>query len=183
MNTIRTRGELNKRFIVEPIQKQFCGVEFPRNHKFYETFNRKIQQLIEAGITEMLRKKYAKWTDPKYYERPRLTHKKYLVFVIWLGSLLLPLIGFLLEWLVKLKDFLIVKFVLTAFFEQKFLETKKDVGKRSEMVIGLKQRQTEERNRANISKNIHLVMEEIEKPADYIVEVDNEGMETFFINA
>jgi hypothetical protein len=55
-------------------------------------------------------------------------------FVIWLGSLVLPLIGFILEWLIKLKDFLILKFILAAYFELKHTETSQNAEKRLKMV-------------------------------------------------
>jgi hypothetical protein len=76
---IYSRGELSKRIVAEPIQEQFCGIFFTRNHKLYAPFNRKIVQLIEAGITEKYRADiYAERMNPKYYEKPRLAHKKYL---------------------------------------------------------------------------------------------------------
>jgi hypothetical protein len=74
-----SRGEFKKRLIAEPIQEQFYGVEFPRNHKFYEPFNRKITQLIEAGITEKyIKDNIGTVLDLKSYEKPKLPHKKYL---------------------------------------------------------------------------------------------------------
>jgi hypothetical protein len=148
---IKSRGELFKRFVGEPIQEQTCGVEFPRNHKLYKHFNSKITQLIEAGITEKYRKTHLEHLNPKYYEKPRLIHKTYLEttwrksfidepkiltmknlefgFVIWLGSLILPLLGFIFEWLNKLKDFFIIKFLLAAYFERKHSESRKIIKK------------------------------------------------------
>jgi hypothetical protein len=145
----RSRAELFKRIIGEPIQEQFCGVEFPRNHKLYKNFSRKITQLIEAGITKKYRKTNLIYSNPKYYEKPRMPHKKYLEttwrksfidepkilimkdlefgFVIWLGSLIFPLIGFRSEWLNRLKEFLIMKFMLVAYFEQKHSESRKRI--------------------------------------------------------
>jgi hypothetical protein len=144
-------GEFQKRIIDEPMQETFCGVDFPRNHKFYENFNRKITQLYEAGITERYSKHYYHLLDLKYYERPRLIHKKYLEttwrksfikepkilsmrdlefgFVIWLGSLVFPLIAFVLEWFKRLKEFLVIHFLLAAYFEIKYSESSKKSGK------------------------------------------------------
>jgi hypothetical protein len=51
-------------------------------------------------------------------------------FVIWLGSLVLPLIGFILEWLKLLQHFLIMKFILAAYFERKQAETSESAQKR-----------------------------------------------------
>jgi hypothetical protein len=156
-----SRGEFKKRLIAEPIQERFCGVSFPRNHKFYEPFNRKITQLIKAGITEKyIKDNIGTVIDPKYYEKPRLAHKKYLEttwrksfidepkvlsmkdlkfgFVIWLGLLVLPLICFILEWLKLLKHFVIMKFILAAYFERKQAEGSKNAEKRTKMFHELK---------------------------------------------
>jgi hypothetical protein len=142
-----SRGELSKRIMSKPYQEQFCGIDFPRNHKLYTNFNRKIQQLIESGITEKYKNEHKKIFDPKFYEKPRLPHKKYLEttwrksfinepkvltmkdlefgFAIWLGSLTLPLIGFILEWLNRLKNLLVMKFIFAAYFEEKRTESSK----------------------------------------------------------
>jgi hypothetical protein len=136
----RTRGEIHKRLFSEPYQEQFCGVNFPRNHKLYPNVNHKITQLFEAGITQKYIKDNAEYLlNPKRYEKPILLHKKYLEttwrksfisekepkvlsmkdlefgFVIWLGALVLPMIGFILEWLNTLKNGLVMKFVFAAF--------------------------------------------------------------------
>lgn len=43
-------------------------------------------------------------------------------FVIWLVSILVSLTAFTLEWLVRLKDYLLIKHLLTAFYEQRSLD-------------------------------------------------------------
>jgi hypothetical protein len=154
-----TRGEIIKRIVPEPngpgSKNQFCGLAFPKNNKLYKHFNRKIIQLFEAGITGMYREKYEAFLNPKYYEKPRLPHKKYLEttwrksyiddpkvltmedlefgFVIWFGSLILPFIGFVLEWLIRLRDFLFIKYILTTFFKRKHAESSENTEKRFKM--------------------------------------------------
>jgi hypothetical protein len=82
-----TRGEISKRLLKEPLQKRSCGIVFPRNHKLYEEFNRKIQQFIEAGIIDIHNFRQNQQIHPKYYEKPiqlqkkgggKTLHKKYL---------------------------------------------------------------------------------------------------------
>jgi hypothetical protein len=74
-----SKGEIHKRLLAEPYQEQFCGVEFPRNHKFYPNFNHKITQLFEAGITEKYRQdNIGNVLNPKYYGKPILPNKKYM---------------------------------------------------------------------------------------------------------
>jgi hypothetical protein len=114
-----TRGEILKRLLKTPIKEMICGLEFPRNHRFYESFNRKIQQLFESGTINHYMDENKKYFDTKFYEKPLKIHKKYLEtsykksfedgpkvltmkdlefgFVIWLGSLCLPFIVFIIE--------------------------------------------------------------------------------------
>jgi hypothetical protein len=77
--SIRSRGEFIKRVLLdEPLSEYSCGTRFSTNDKFYETFSRKIQQLIEAGIVQNIVDKKKKFLDPKYYEKPIMIHKEYL---------------------------------------------------------------------------------------------------------
>jgi hypothetical protein len=156
-----TRGEINKRLLSEPYQEQFCGVKFPRNHRLYPNFNHKITQLYEAGIIEKYIKDHTENVlNPKWYEKPKLPHKKYLEttwrksfidepkvltmkdlefgFVIWLGALVLPVIGFILEWLIKLKNGLVMKFVFAAYYDRKHSQSSDNVEKRIMMLRDLK---------------------------------------------
>jgi hypothetical protein len=74
----KTRGEFQKRVMKEPFREMFCGMGFSRNHKLFDEFNRRIIQLFEAGIIGHFRDEYKDFFDPKFYEKPRLIHKKYL---------------------------------------------------------------------------------------------------------
>jgi hypothetical protein len=136
-----SRGEIMKRVLQTPVETLTCGFEFPRNHKFYESFNRKIQQITEAGITNHHKERDKKYLDPKSYEKPLKPHKKYFEttwrksfvnepqvltfsdlefgFVVWLGSLILPLIAFIIECLVGLVNVLLFKRILSVYFERK----------------------------------------------------------------
>jgi hypothetical protein len=164
---IKSRGQFYKRILTEPIQNQFCAVDFERNHKFYENFSHKIQQLFEAGITDMYKKKHERFYNSKYYEKPQLTHKKYLEttwrksfndepkvltmkdlefgFVIWLLSLILPVVAFIFEWLIKVRHFLIINFLLKAYFAHKYSESSENTKKqfRDQIIIYLQSKAAE----------------------------------------
>jgi hypothetical protein len=86
---------------------------------------------------------YKKYFDPKFYEKPLKIHKKYLEttwrksfmadnepkvltlsdlefgFVVWFGSLIVPLIAFIIEYLSRLAQILMFKRILSSYFEQK----------------------------------------------------------------
>jgi hypothetical protein len=135
-----TRGEFQNRFIDDSFNEVFCSLKFSRYHKFYHSFNKAIKQLHTAGITEHFIDKWKKYLQPKFYEKPIMLHKKYLEttyknsfedgpkvlslrdlefgFVVWCASLILPLLIFIVEILLALKDFIIMKCVLKTFFDQ-----------------------------------------------------------------
>jgi hypothetical protein len=152
-DSIATRGELLKRILKEDdhlIHNTVCGLKFPTNDKLYDSFNRKIQQLHEAGIIKKIMDENKKFLDPKFYEKPLMTHKEYLEttwrksfvdepqvltlkdlefgFVIWLGSLALPLIIFIVEILFKFVDKISEihsrRLFLSTYLEMKQVESK-----------------------------------------------------------
>jgi hypothetical protein len=131
-----SRGEFNKRIIKEPLHQSLQGFDFPRNHKFFENFDKKLKQLFEAGIIQHYRESLTELANPKRYEKPIKIHKEYLEttwkknfvdgpkvltwndlefgFKLWLWSLLIPIIVFIFEW---------IKFSLRLCFKAKELIT------------------------------------------------------------
>jgi hypothetical protein len=122
--SFHTRGAFRERIHHDAqLTEITCGMRFQANDKLYVSFNKVIQKLNEAGIINHLIDKYEKYLDPKYYEKPVMAHKQYLKttysnsfedgpqvltlsdlefgFVIWLGALVLPLIGFIFECCIK----------------------------------------------------------------------------------
>lgn len=113
---------------------------FPRNHKFFEIFDLKTQQLFTGGIFLHHAENYKKYWDPNYYKRPELLTKDYLEniypakftdgpkvltmadhleagFVIWILSISFAFVVFIIEWIIRLKDYLVCKVVLGAFYK------------------------------------------------------------------
>lgn len=95
---------------------------FPRNHRFYESFNKEIQQLLPTGIinhlagnlgNEINSRKFANLT----LENVQPMSLKHLeaAFVIWLVSLLFPIAAFIVEWIFRLRDFIVFKITFEAY--------------------------------------------------------------------
>lgn len=140
----QSNGEIVKRLLREPFITEFCGMEFPRNHKLFYVLDHKIHQLFEAGITEYLASYGKKRLDPNVYKKPKSFTREYLHntyeklfpegaqiltmdhleagFVIWIACVFLAFAAFIFEWMMMLKNFLIIWNVLQAFFERKFEE-------------------------------------------------------------
>jgi hypothetical protein len=153
-DSIASRGELLKRVFKEDDESIFppcsCGMSFPTNDKLYESFNRKIQQLHEAGIIKKIIDENNKFLDPKFYEKPLMTHKEYMEttwrksfvdepqiltwedlefgFVIWFGSLAFPLIIFIVEmvfdFVFKVVVNIFIQRFLSIYFKMKQAESK-----------------------------------------------------------
>lgn len=102
------------------------GLNFRGNHKFFETFEKKTQQLFAAGIIDHYAADYNDNLNPKQYEHlyrdgPQILTLAHLEagFVIWIVSICIAISVFICEWLVTLKDFLVIQFVLMAFYKHK----------------------------------------------------------------
>lgn len=113
-------------------------METSRNNKLFNILDLKIQQLQSAGIIQKLIKDREKIFIHRNYIKPKMLTKEYLRdiypksfpegpkvltmehleagFFVWLTSLTLALITFILELINRLIDFLVVKNILTAFY-------------------------------------------------------------------
>lgn len=107
------------------------------NHRLYDPFDKKLQQLFTGGIVEYHQLFYSKYANAKRYEHlhregPQVLTLKHLEagFSIWLFSITFAIFAFLLEWLFfHLKFYLIVKFTLSAYFEVKVEKMRKNVSR------------------------------------------------------
>lgn len=142
----QSNGEIVKRLLREPFITEFCGMEFPRNHKLFYVLDHKIHQLFESGITEYLASYGKKRLDPNVYKKPKSLTREYLYntyeklfpegaqiltmdhleagFVIWIACVSLAIAAFIFEWMMMLKNYLITWYVLQAFCERKCEEPK-----------------------------------------------------------
>ena len=125
----KSGGRLLKRILKERFDFEMCGMLFPRNHRLFEIFNKKLSELFESGLSSYWEKLFAKYLDPKFYhwlnnEEPQKLTMEQLEsgFVIWLISLSFSCLVFICEWLIRLKDFLIIKFVLQAYCRKRQMD-------------------------------------------------------------
>lgn len=143
-----TNGEILKRLLMESFLTEHCGLIFPRNHKFYEVIDLKLQQLHSTGILRYhmdyngIPLSSKKYLNPGYFRKPKLLTREYLEdiypksfpdgpkvfslqehleagFVIWLVSIAIACVVFILEWMITLKDYFIIKALLEAYFSQR----------------------------------------------------------------
>lgn len=170
-----------QRVLKEDLFTEMNALSFQQNHVFYEIFNRKLQQLIDAGITNYHIDNEFESLNPKQYEHLYVNEPKILTlfdleagFEVWLVTLAFAIAVFMFEWLVRFKDFLVFKYVFGAFCEQI-----KQIKPRSEEMRRLIAKFLEERETAKI---VTVVQPEIEKQKEDLDEIlvlgSNEERET-----
>lgn len=139
-----SKGEILKRIIRKPFITESCGLSMMSNNKLFDVLDLKIQQLVAAGIIDYHLNVNKKLLDPNYYKKPKLLTREYLEkiyvksfpegpqvltlehleagFVVWLCCSSLALLTFVCEWILLLKDCLLIKYILSAFYEWKRME-------------------------------------------------------------
>lgn len=121
-----SNGLFQRRLLKEIILTDRCGICFPIHHRLFTIFNRKIQQLIEGGIVDLLKEEALKYLNPNRYkhlftQEPEVLSMRHLEagFVIWLISVCFACLVFALEWLITFKEYLIFKCLLKAFYSKR----------------------------------------------------------------
>lgn len=116
----RTKGTFLERVLPENIYTEMTSMVFPHFHKFFEIFDEKIQQLITGGFVGYLAEFWTKTDNKKkyahlyfYLSEPQVLTLKHLEagFVIWLISICVAIFSFVLEWLMKLFEIFLNRFV------------------------------------------------------------------------
>lgn len=111
-----------ERIIVHTFLGSTKNLAFPPHHAFYDAFNRKIEQLVAAGVIDHIRDTF----DLPKPRPPKLTPETFKVmslehlkagFVVWLVSLFFPSIAFMAEWIMTLKNFIIFKIIYANFIK------------------------------------------------------------------
>lgn len=120
-----SKGLFLDRVLKETLYTEIVGLELPKNHKFFEIFDKKIQQLFNAGIVDYYRDEFVQFTKPKRYKhlhnsKPKVLTLKILEagFVVWLISLFMSFLAFVGEWTVRIKDFLVFEYILEKFYDK-----------------------------------------------------------------
>lgn len=124
--TFVTKGKFSQRILKNRLLLEMCGIQFPINHRLFDVFNRKFQQLFSSGIINRYIEGYFDFQKQKrfahlYPEGPEVLTMKHLEagFFVWLCSIFLAVFVFAVEWLNKFRFYLIVNSILHYFFEQK----------------------------------------------------------------
>lgn len=98
---------------------------FKQGHCMYEVFDKKIQQLLEAHLIDYYIEKYNEEVNLKRLEKHDPPFKVLTLgeleagFVISTAPLVLSIVAFCLEWLVTLKNLLVVLVTLKTYFMMK----------------------------------------------------------------
>jgi hypothetical protein len=97
---------------------------FPRNHRFFESFNKQIEQVIAAGIIDHFGDDAKDLVKAKRFITSKLESAKPMSmshlkagFVVWLVSLIFPFAAFIGEWVLRIRDLIVFKSVRKAFFK------------------------------------------------------------------
>lgn len=119
IKSFQTNGRIIKRILKEKIHTEMCGVEIEANHNFFEVIENKIQQLVDCGLIDYYSKKWPDWLNFKRYSHlypqdPEVLTLNILEvgFIIWLCSLLFAIIAFAMEWLIRIREYIVMKYVL-----------------------------------------------------------------------
>jgi hypothetical protein len=121
----RSEGKLLDRIIMEKFAWTTpLSLNFPQNHRFYESFNHKIQQMVTAGIIDhfgedykdILNLKQFKPTPLDEWEALNLSHFE-AGFKYWLFSLIFPIVAFIGEWICRFRDFIVFRCVVETFVD------------------------------------------------------------------
>lgn len=123
-----TKGKFLQRLLEEPFDTDICGMFFERYHKFFNVFDRKIDQLFEAGLTDhyidinkdlMNLKRYAHL----YPDGPQVLTVHHLEpgLIIWLVTVSFAGIVFVFECLIGslkfVKESFLLKILMKAFID------------------------------------------------------------------
>lgn len=104
---------------------------FERNHYLFEEFDRKFEQMFNAGLINYYAENFFKSMNQKRYKHlyrdsdPQVLSLKHLEagLVIWLVSISFAIIAFTIEWISRLLDYLMINYILSVFFNVISLNT------------------------------------------------------------
>lgn len=115
-----SEGVLFERFLDDRFIQNSYGVQFAKNHKLFNIFDAKMQQLFESGLVNVFAEPWFKYLNPKHpwykhlrnlNEGPKVLTLEHLQagFIVWLCSLSFAFAAFGFEFIFKYKDCLIIQ--------------------------------------------------------------------------
>lgn len=97
--------------------------------RFISIIDRKLQQLINGGFIEYYDTEYKEQINSKRYEHMQVSGPKVLTmehlragFIVWLVSVTFAISAFIFEWMCRLGKYLLFKFIIWSFYNQKHLK-------------------------------------------------------------
>lgn len=125
-----SRGKILQRILKQKFYLEMSALTIhPRNHKIFEIFDKIIQELESSGHIKLYRLLFSMMENPKYYERgipiegPKILTMEDLKagFVIWLISLVISIIAFIFEWIIRSGEHIIWRLIMSSFYELRYL--------------------------------------------------------------
>lgn len=121
-----TAGKFNERMRLRSIDDDAWYFEFINHHRLIESFNKKLQQLVTAGIIDFHFSHEYRNISMDHYAHLFKVEPQILTitdleagFAIWIVCCSLGPIAFLIEWMIRIKEYFVTKYVLEAFFKMK----------------------------------------------------------------
>lgn len=151
-----TRGRILQRLLPDRLVLAMMGMQFPRNHKLFEVFDKKLQQLFVSGLIDFEAKECLFWLKPDSYRKHRHEFEnddpKVLTFddleagfVIWATSILISIFVFLIEWLTNIREFWRLlsfeSFKIRSCFKKRLTKSQKKSRKIRSKVIMVQEKQ------------------------------------------
>lgn len=126
-----SNGSVFKRYLKERITFQMMSLRFSCKITG-EAFDEKIQQLVTGGFISLFERETKTRIDPKNYEHLHFRGPKVLSmenlkagFVVWITTVSFAILAFICEWAKRFLDYLIVKNLLKAFYQEMDSRTRK----------------------------------------------------------
>lgn len=151
---IASNGTFLSRILKEAIYVRQVVILF-KDAKTLNIFDGKIEQIIEAGLIDYFNGDYSEHVNPKRYEHLHTVGPEVLTlqhlragFIIWILLVVVAILTFVGEWIVILKDLMIILSLFTAFYETQIPNTSKSSPRRNIAFL---------RNRSTVISNMEVI--------------------------
>lgn len=133
--SIITRDLLNRtdrpKLLKDRLMLELKALRIEKHNPFFEAFDRKLQQYIQAGLNGYNSKEFDEENNPEKFEKYKepfavLTLNELEAgFVVCIVPFVFSILAFGLEWLPTLKNLIVFLFVFKKYFVAKTLEQEK----------------------------------------------------------
>jgi hypothetical protein len=123
---MNSKGQILQRIIKVTMIGSSKVFVLPHNHRFFEIFNKKTEQMITAGLINHFNRESKHSFNQKGFAPSSLENFKPMTlehleagFVVWIVTLMFPIAAFVFEWIVKcivdMKIFIVFRCVFLAY--------------------------------------------------------------------